>query len=162
MAYETIYTNLRECINAEQEIERLRMEQGNLNTYIISFNKLMTLAGYSNMEQEALTLFKKGLPAPLNISIIQNTNPILLNLKGWQKVAHEQQLKYLQTWEFIKKDLSEKQKAFAKCLELNNNQGCRDPNVVDVDLGQGTQRFTKLMEEEKVNLMKHEACFRCH
>ncbi len=33
---------------------------------------------------------------------------------------------------------------------------------MDVDLGQGTQRFTKLMEEQKADLMKQGACFRCH
>jgi len=58
------------------------MEREDLNTYITTFNKLMTLVGYTNSEQGALTLFKKGLLAPLNISIIQNTNPILLSLKG--------------------------------------------------------------------------------
>ena len=161
MAYESTYTNLGEHINAEQEIERLRMEQGDLDTYIATFNKLMALAEYTNTEWGALNLFKKGLPAPLNISIIQNMNPIPLNLEGWQKAIQEQQLKYLQTHKFIKKNLSDKQKAFTKHLGLNNNQGCRDLNVMDVDLGQGTPRFTKLMEEEKAALMKHGAYFRC-
>jgi len=85
--YKSTYTDLREHINAKQEIERLRMEQGNLDTYIASFNKLVTLVGYTSTEWGTLTLFKKGLPAPLNISIIQNTNPIPVNLEGWQKAA---------------------------------------------------------------------------
>jgi hypothetical protein len=135
------------------------MEKGDLDTYIATFNKLAGLAGYSPSDQGALALFKKGLPMPLNLSIVQHTNPRLDTLVDWQKAAREQQLKYLQTREF-RKPLSSKQKAFANCLGVNN-QGQRDLNVMDMDATQPFTHFTKLTEEEKVQLRKQGACFRC-
>jgi len=69
-AYETTYTNLREHINTKHKIKRLKMEKGDLDTYVATFNKLMTLARYMDTKYRALTLFKKGLPTPLNIAII--------------------------------------------------------------------------------------------
>ena len=47
MAFDLTYTNIGEAVNAEHEIERLRMEKGDLDTYIATFNKLAGLAGYS-------------------------------------------------------------------------------------------------------------------
>jgi len=99
-AFDLTYTNIGEAVNAEHEIERLRMEKGDLDTYIATFNKLAGLAGYSPSDRGALALFKKGLPMPLNLSIVQHTNPRPDTLVDWQKAAREQQLKYLQTREF--------------------------------------------------------------
>jgi len=96
---------------------------------------------------------------PLNLSIVQHTNPRPDTLVDWQKAVREQQLKYLQTREF-RKPLSPKQKAFANRLGVNN-QGRRDPNAMDVDAAQPFTHFTKLTEEEKAQLRKRGACFRC-
>jgi|SRR5216683_7095059 len=49
-AYKTTYTDLGEHVNAEHEIERLKMERGDLNSYIAIFNKLMALTGYMDVE----------------------------------------------------------------------------------------------------------------
>jgi hypothetical protein len=84
------YTDIGEAVNTEHEIERLRMEKGDLDTYIASFNKLAGLARYSPLDRGALALFKKGLPMPLNLSIVQHMNPPPNNLLNWQKVAREQ------------------------------------------------------------------------
>jgi len=46
-AFDLTYTNIGEVVNAEHEIEWLRMEKGDLDTYIATFNKLAGLAGYS-------------------------------------------------------------------------------------------------------------------
>jgi hypothetical protein len=46
-AFELTYTDIGEVVNAEHEIEQLKMEKGDLNTYIVTFNKLAGLAGYS-------------------------------------------------------------------------------------------------------------------
>ena len=86
-AYEMMYTDLGEKVTAEHNIEKLRMEKGDLDTYITMFNKLMTLTSYQQGEHGALTMFKKGLPLALNISIIQNTDPIPMTLEDWQKAA---------------------------------------------------------------------------
>jgi len=45
--FDLTYTNIGEAVNTEHEIERLKMEKGDLDTYIATFNKLVGLAGYS-------------------------------------------------------------------------------------------------------------------
>jgi hypothetical protein len=80
-AYNTTYADMREKIYAKNKLKTIKMEREDLNTYIATVNKLLTLVGYSNTEYRVLILFKKGLPGPLNISIVQNTMPIPINLK---------------------------------------------------------------------------------
>jgi hypothetical protein len=63
----------------------------------------MKMAGYKENEHGALSLFEKGLPDGLNIQIINNNDPVPNTLKGWQESACQQQLKYLQTQEFMGK-----------------------------------------------------------
>jgi hypothetical protein len=111
--FDLTYTDMGEAINVEHEIERLRMEKGDLDTYIATFNKFLGLVGYSPMDRGASNLFKKGLPTPLNLSIVQHTNPIPNSLEAWQDAARVQQLKHLQIHEF-RKPLSDKRKLFAK------------------------------------------------
>ena len=82
------------------------MKEGNVDTYIATFKKLLRLAHYSETEHGAITMFKRGLPHGLAIAIIQNTATIPTMLEGWITAAREQQLRYLQTQEFSKKGLS--------------------------------------------------------
>jgi hypothetical protein len=63
------------------------MTGGNIDSYIVTFTKLMKMAGYKENEHGALSLFKKGLPDSLNIQIINNNDPVPDTLKGWQESA---------------------------------------------------------------------------
>ena len=101
-------------------IQNLKMEKGDINTYITTFMKLLGQVGYLPTDQGALNLFKWGLLAPLNVHIINNTTLIPATLEGWKTVAREQQLHYLQTQEFSGKHLSQAQQNFTCNLELNN------------------------------------------
>jgi hypothetical protein len=160
VTFKQTYTNLGEKLSADATLQNLKMEKGDINTYIASFNKLLTQAGYKDDELGALNMFKKGLPGPLNVHIINNTSTTPQNLKDWQKAAREQQLKYLETKEFTGKHLSPAQQGFAKWLrnQYGNNRG-RDPNTMDVDAG--LIRFQKLTDEERKELSAKGACFRC-
>ena len=93
--FQNTYTNLGEKVFADRSIQNLKMEKGDIDTYIATFMKLLGQAGYQPNDQEALTLFKRGLPAPLNVRIINNTTPIPSTLEGWKMAAREQQLQYL-------------------------------------------------------------------
>jgi hypothetical protein len=163
-AYNSAYANMGEKIQAENKLSTIKMERGDLDSYIATFNKLLALAGYTDTEYGALKLFKRGLPGPLNVSIVQNTTPIPQNLKDWQQAARDQQLRYLQTWEFTsnRKPLSDAQKLFAKRLGVPNKLR-RDPDAMDIDTAQVNNRlpFTKLTEAEKTALRARGACFRC-
>jgi hypothetical protein len=154
------YTDLGEKLSANATLQNLRMEKGDIDTYIALFNKLLTQARYKDDELGTLNMFKKGLPGPLNVHIINNTSTASWNLKDWQKAAREQQLKYLETKEFTRKHLSPAQQGFAKWLrsQYGNSRG-KDPNAMNVDAG--LIRFQKLTDEERKELSTKGACFWC-
>jgi Retrotransposon gag protein len=89
VAFKQTYTDLGEKLSTDATLQNLRMEKGDIDTYITSFNKLLTQAGYKDDELGALNMFKKGLPGPLNVRIINNTSTAPQNLKDWQKAARE-------------------------------------------------------------------------
>ena len=140
------------------------MKDGDLDAYITRFKLLLGQAGYQETEQGALTMFKKGLPAGLNIRIISNVSPQPTTLAGWIEKAREQQLKWIQIQEFkTAKLLTPRQATIAKALALGkSNHSKRDPNAMDVDSGETENiRFTPLTEEEREELRKKGACYRC-
>jgi hypothetical protein len=57
-AFENTYTNLGEKVFADHSIQTLKMEKGDLDTYIATFSKLLEQAEHSNTDQGALNLFK--------------------------------------------------------------------------------------------------------
>ena len=71
------------------------MKDGDIDTYIATFKKLLKEAEYTENEQGALKMFKSGLPGRLNIHIINNSLTLPNTLEGWIKAARQQQLKYL-------------------------------------------------------------------
>ena len=106
----------------EKELQQLHMKEGDVDTYVTTFKKLLRLAHYSETEHGAITMFKRGLPYGLAITIIRNTTTIPTTLEGWITATREQQLRYLQTQEFSKKGLSPQAMALAKKLGVRNNQ----------------------------------------
>ncbi len=58
------------------------MKDGNIDTYIATFKKLLKAMGYTKNEQGALKMFKSGLPSRLNIHIINNSLTIPNTLEG--------------------------------------------------------------------------------
>jgi len=105
-AFSDTYMDIAEGVKADRELQPLRMKDGDINTYIATFKKLLRATGYHENEQGALKMFKAGLPGGLNIHIINNSLTIPDTLEGWIKSTRQQQLKYLQTKEFSQKGLS--------------------------------------------------------
>ncbi len=107
-------------VKAENELQTLHMKDGDINTYIITFKKLLKEASYTENEQDALKMFKTGLPGRLNIHIINNFLTLPNTLEGWIEAAHQQQLKYLQTKEYSQKGgLLPQAQALAKRLGIH-------------------------------------------
>jgi len=71
------------------------MTSGDIDSYIPTFIKLLKMARYTETEHGSLELFKKGLPAGLNIWIINNSVAPPNTLRGWIEAARTEQLKYL-------------------------------------------------------------------
>jgi hypothetical protein len=146
--------DIAESIKAENDLKSLKMMSGDIDSYITTFMKLLKMARYIETEHESLELFKKGLPAGLNIQIINNSVAPPSTLRGWIEAAHVEQLKYLQTLEFSnKKKPSPQALALAKRLGVMSHQYNRDPNAMDVNSGNFNRGgFTPLSNEEKQKL----------
>lgn len=169
-AFDSNFKDLGEKINAQHQLENLKMQGHDIDSYIAKFETLMGLAGYKKDEVGTLTLFKKGLPFGLNVRIVSNTTPVPANLEEWVKAAREQQLKWLQIQEITgKRPLNPKHVAIANALKAkgHGNQGYqkRHPDAMDVDLGQtatgATRAYPKLSPEERKRLRENGGCFRC-
>jgi Retrotransposon gag protein len=81
--FNTTFASLGEKVKAENTIHTLKIKCGDLDTYIATFKKLLALFRYKESEYSSLQMFKKGLPAALNITIIQNMDPVPTTLKEW-------------------------------------------------------------------------------
>ena len=60
---------------AKAEFRSLKMEKGELDTYVAKFERLARLAGYNLQDQMVLDRFGTGLNSGLFTSIINNTDP---------------------------------------------------------------------------------------
>jgi hypothetical protein len=162
-AFKDTFTDIAESVKAENDLKSLKMTSGDINSYIATFMKLLKMAGYAKSEHGSLELFKKGLPARLNIRIINNSVAPPSTLRGWIEATRTEQLKYLQTLEFSnKKKPSPQALALAKRLRVRSHGNNRDPNAMDVDSGNFNRGgFTPLSAEEKQKLRDTGGCFRC-
>jgi len=89
--------DIAKSVKAENDLKNLRMMNGNIDSYITTFTKLLKMAGYQKTEHGSLALFKWGLSGGLNICIINNSVSPPDTLKGWIEATCQEQLKYLQT-----------------------------------------------------------------
>jgi len=93
-AFTDTYMDIAEGVKVDKELQELHIKDGNINTYITTFKKLLKLASYAKTEQGTLKLFKLGLPYGLNLHIINNSFTIPTNLKDYIEATCQQQLRY--------------------------------------------------------------------
>ena len=74
-SFNTAFTDTMSLQKAKAEFCSLKMERGELDTYIAKFKRLARLAGYNLQEQMVLDRFGSGLNPGLFTAIINNTNP---------------------------------------------------------------------------------------
>jgi hypothetical protein len=162
-AFKDTFMDIAEGIKAENDLKSLKITSGDIDSYIATFMKLLKMAGYIESEHGSLKLFKKGLPAGLNIWIINNSTASLSTLRGWIEAVHTEQLKYLQTLEFSNKKKPLPQAlALAKRLGVRSHSNNCDPNAMDIDSGNFNRGgFTPLSAKEKQKLRDTGRCFRC-
>ena len=87
-AFNNTYMDLAEGVRANKDLQELHMKDGDIDMYIATFKKLLKFASYKEDEQGALKMFKTGLPARLNVRIINNHQTIPATLEEWIDTAH--------------------------------------------------------------------------
>ena len=92
-SFNTVFTDTMILQKAKAEFRSLKMEKGELDTYIAKFERLARLADYNLQDQMVLNRYGSGLNLGLFTSIINNTDPhTWLN---WTRAAQKYQQKYL-------------------------------------------------------------------
>ena len=92
-SFKTAFTDMMSLQKAKAEFRTIKMEKGELDTYIAKFKRLARLARYSLQDQMVLDRFGSGLNPGRYASIINNTDP--RTWLDWTRAAMKYQQKYL-------------------------------------------------------------------
>ena len=161
-SFNTAFTDTMSLQKAKAEFCSLKMERGELDTYIAKFERLARMAGYNLQDQMVLDRFGSGLNPGLFTSIINNTDPH--TWLDWTRAAQEYQHKYLliqsalgmnnPNWKPRKKLQTPEQWKAAW-----NNKKSNNPNAMDTTPGRA--RVRRIDADEQAELMKAGKCFTC-
>ena len=69
------FTDTMSLQKAKAEFRTIKMEKGELDTYVSKFERLARLAGYNLQDQMVLDRFRSGLNSGLYMAIINNEDP---------------------------------------------------------------------------------------
>ena len=163
-SFKTVFTDMMSLQKAKAEFRTIKMEKGELDTYIAKFERLARLAGYSLQDQMVLDRFGSSLNPGLYASIINNTDP--RNWLDWTRAAMKYQQKYL----LIRSALGMKtgnttQKPRRKPQTPEqlkaawNNKKSNDPDAMDTTPGR--TRARKIDADKRTELMRTGKCFTC-
>ena len=163
-SFNTAFTDTMSLQKAKAEFHTIRMERGELDTYIAKFERLARLTGYSLQDQMVLDRFGSGLNAGLYTAIINNTNPHTWT--DWTRAAQKFQQKYLLIRSALgMKTGSPDSKPHKKLRTPEqwktawNNKGTNNPNAMDTTPGR--TRARRIDADEQAELMKTGKCFIC-
>ena len=92
-SFNTAFTDTMSLQKAKAEFRTLKMERGELDTYIAKFERLARMAGYNLQEQMVLDRFGSGLNPGLFTAIVNNSEP--RTWLDWTRAAQNYQQKYL-------------------------------------------------------------------
>jgi Ty3 transposon capsid-like protein len=85
------------------KLEKLTMTQGDLDTYIATFNRLLDEAEFSPRNKGAIEMFKRGLTIGLKINCIKR-KPKPETMDEWQEAAQQEHLDYLEVQQALGKN----------------------------------------------------------
>jgi hypothetical protein len=151
---------------ALDKLAKLRMKNGHIDEYIVTFHQLLHCARIEPNNPIALKAFARGLPKPLIMDCIKIEDPEMFN--QWAKVVQWQHHNYLQEQSiFSKKDsLCPPNNLTGRSTRLNwrrNNQTTtnqkgttraqpclptRDPNAMDMSMSAQVSKATTEADKE--------------
>ena len=149
---------------AQNEIDLLRMERGELDQYTAKFENLARLAGYGLNDKLTLNKYIRGLPKGLQGNMIDRED----HLNTWVDVtdaAIRQQQKYLKYQTFFqgapKPGNNQNRTNRPKPTQQQWRQGfAQNPNAMDLTPGR-TRARAALTDDERGQLMAAGKCFHC-
>ena len=163
-SFNTAFMDTMSLQKAKAEFHTLKMERGELDTYIAKFERLARMAGYNLQDQMVLDRFSSGLNPGLFTAIITNTDPH--TWLDWTRAAQKYQQKYLlirsalgmKTGNTSQKTRKKPQTPEQWKAAWNNKKGS-DPDTMDTTPGR--TRARKINADEQTELMRTGKCFTC-
>ena len=92
-SFRTAFMDTMSLQKAKAEFCTIKMDKGELDTYIAKFERLARLAGYDLQDQMVLDRFGSTLNSGLYVAIINNEKP--RTWTEWVQAAQKYQQKYL-------------------------------------------------------------------
>ena len=163
-SFNTVFTDTMSLQKAKAEFRSLKMERGELDTYISKFERLARMAGYNLQDQMVLDRFGSGLNPGLFTAIINNTDPC--TWLDWTRAAQKYQQKYLLIRSALGMKVGnsdskprKKPQTLEQWKAAWNNKKNSNPNAMDTTPGRA--RVRRIDADERAELMKAGKCFTC-
>ena len=149
---------------AKAEFHTLKMERGELDTYIAKFERLARMAGYNLQDQMVLDRFGTGLNPGLFTAIINNTDPC--TWLDWTRAVQKYQQKYMLIHSALGLKIGNSDSKTRKKPQTPeqwkaawNNKRNTNPNAMDITTG--CARARRINADERMELMTAGKCFTC-
>jgi hypothetical protein len=142
---------------AENELNHLRMEGGNLDIYSAEFKRLARLAEYNLEERLVGRKYFDGLPEGLRRAIVKDENMgLLISVADYEDAAIRYHRKFLQVQAFFDKS----GKSRKPTRQQWQQRFVKDPNAMDLTPGR-TRARAALTDDEMNKLRQEGKCFKC-
>jgi hypothetical protein len=142
---------------AENELNHLRMEGGNLDVYSAEFKRLARLAEYNLEERLVGRKYFDGLPEGLRRAIVKDENMgLLISVADYEDAAIRYHRKFLQVQAFFDKSGKSKKPTRQQWQQ----RFVKDPNAMDLTPGR-TRARAALTDDEMNKLRQEGKCFKC-
>ena len=158
------FTDTMSLQKAKAEFQTIKMEGGDLDTYIARFERLARIAGYNLQDQLVLDWFGSGLTSGLYIAIVNGPDEPR-TWTEWTRAAQKYQHKYLLIRSSLGLRNPRELKTRKKLQTLEQWKAAwkkptnRDPDAMDTTPGR--TRVRKIDADERTELMKAGKCFTC-
>jgi Retrotransposon gag protein/Zinc knuckle len=177
-AFIEAYRDTGEQVIGLNTLEKLKMQGGNIDDYIATFNRLVVIAGFTATDSGVIQMFRKGLNGALLRQCIMHPSKKLVTLQDWQEEARTKQLAWWEAQQATGANMSpRKQQLYQKLrIPFNRNQNhqpkWRDPDAMDVDetkvkepnidaIRLGPNGQPQFSQKQKEALRTLGACYRC-
>ena len=163
-SFNMAFTDTMSLQKAKAEFQTIKMEGGDLDTYIARFERLARIAGYNLQDQLVLDKFGSGLTSGLYIAIVNGPNEPR-NWTEWTRAGQKYQQKYLLIRASLGIRNPKESKIHKKLQTLEQWKMAwkkptnRDPDAMDTTPGRA--RVRKIDADERTELMKAGKCFTC-
>ena len=163
-SFNTTFTDTMSLQKAKAEFQSIKMEGGDLDTYIARFERLARITNYDLQSQMVLNQFGSGLTSGLYIAIVNGPDEPR-NWTKWTRAAQNYQQKYLLIRSSLGMRNPKDSKPCKKPQMLEQWKAAwrkptsRDPDAMDTT--PGCARVRKIDADERTELMKAGKCFTC-